>query len=78
MVLNLEARFRVRERTPMQAWPHLDGMGRDAGYALRSFARSPTFVASVVVSLAIGIGVVLLVFAVVRSWLLAPLPYELC
>ena len=53
----------------------MSGFGRDLGHALRGLARSRGFAASVVVSLAIGIGANAAVFSVASALLLRPLPY---
>ncbi len=47
----------------------------DIRFALRGFKRNPTFVATVVVVLALGIGANTTIFSVVNSLLLRPLPY---
>src|ERR1041384_1079248 len=48
---------------------------RDMAYAWRSFTRTPGFFLSVILILAVGIGVNSAVFTVVRSVVLNPLPY---
>ena len=47
---------------------------RDAGYALRSFRRSPGFTAAAVVSIALGIAANTTVFSIVNGLLLGSLP----
>ena len=47
---------------------------RDAGYALRSFRRSPGFTAAAVVSIALGIAANTTVFSIVNGLLLGNLP----
>ncbi len=51
------------------------GFGRDLAHALRSLGRSPGLAASVILSLAIGIGANAAVFSVASALLLRPLPY---
>jgi predicted permease len=52
----------------------LDGLWRDVRYAMRQLRRSPGFAATVVLTLALGIGANLAVFQLLYSVLLAPLP----
>ena len=56
--------------------PFLESLIQDLRFALRSFRRDPGFTATVLVTLALGIGVGTAVFSVVNALLLQPLPYE--
>jgi putative ABC transport system permease protein len=51
-------------------------MWRDALYALRLLVRAPAFTLVAIVTLALGIGANTAIFSVVRSALLAPLPFR--
>src|SRR5262249_38205671 len=53
-----------------------DDFLRDIGYAWRSWSRTPFFSLSIVLILAVGLGVNCAVFSVVRSIVLSPLPYR--
>ena len=61
----------VARRVPVE---HLEVLGRDAGYALRLLRRRPAFAATVVLTLAIGVGLNTAVFSVVSGVLLRALP----
>jgi predicted permease len=55
--------------------PWLDGLGRDVRLAARGLVTRPAFAAIAIVTLAIGIAATAVVFAVVKTVLLTPLPY---
>ncbi len=56
-------------------WPLLESIFTDLKFALRRLRKSPGFAATVLLTLAIGIGANTAVFSVVNSVLLKPLPY---
>jgi putative ABC transport system permease protein len=67
-----QTKERYRDRRGV---PWLDTAFKDVGFALRLMARSPGFTAVVLCTLAIGIGANTVMFSVVNTLLLRPLPY---
>jgi predicted permease len=57
-----------------RAFPLVDTLTQDVRYALRSFRKSPGFVAAVVLSLAVGIGANSAVFTALNALMLMSLP----
>ena len=65
----------VKEVTrDVAGWASLDRLAQDGRYGLRLMRRSPGFTAAAVASLAIGIGAVSTVFALINAVELKPLP----
>lgn len=67
----------VREKYRLRrGLPFLEHLRRDAGYALRQMRRGPGFAATVIGTLALGIGAAAAMFTVVDHVLLNPVPYR--
>jgi putative ABC transport system permease protein len=67
----------VRERTRDQIRPALlEDTLRDIRQGLRILRRAPGFTAAALITLALGIGATSAIFSVVRTVMLAPLPYH--
>jgi predicted permease len=58
-----------------RSFPWLEGVARDANYAMRALRRTPGFSVVAILVMAIGIGASVALFTVVRSVLLRPLPF---
>jgi predicted permease len=54
-------------------WRLLEEFGQDIGYAVRSFRRAPTFVATVVGTIGLGLGLLITVFTLFDAYVLRPL-----
>ncbi len=54
----------------------LTGLASDIRFALRSLRRRPAFAATIVLTLALGVGATTAIFSVVEGVLLKPLPYR--
>jgi predicted permease len=68
-----QTRQAQRERS---SFPWLENLAQDTLYALRTLRRSPGFAATVLLTLALGIGATTAVFTLVYSILLQPLQYQ--
>src|SRR2546428_3301130 len=67
----------VKEVTrAMWTWTSIERILQDLRVARRSLARSPGYVAVIVVTLALGIGATTALFTVVNDVLLRPLPFH--
>ena len=55
---------------------HLDALARDVRYAVRTMVARPAHTLTAVVTLALGLGANIAMFAVIDAVLLAPLPYR--
>jgi predicted permease len=56
-------------------WPRLESLWADVRFAFLRLAKAPGFAATVILTLAIGIGANTAVFSVLNSVLIKPLPY---
>jgi len=67
----------VIEERSREVWqlPFVESLGRDLKLVFRRLGKSPGFAATVILTLAIGIGANTAVFSVVNSVLFKPLPY---
>ena len=53
----------------------LEDLKRDVGYAVRTLTRTPGFTATAVLTLALGIGAVTIIYSIINNVLFDPLPY---
>ena len=69
----------MRERSrDAWGWAWLDHFRQDLKFALRSLARTPSFAAVVILTLAFGIGVNAAIFSAVYALILNPYPFPAC
>ncbi len=54
----------------------LEDLGRDASYGVRTLARTPGFSLVAIMTLALGIGAVTVIYSVLRNVVLDPFPYS--
>jgi predicted permease len=54
-------------------WRLLEELGQDIAYAVRSFRRAPAFVATVVATIGVGLGLLVTVFTLFDAYVLRPL-----
>ncbi|HZR26115.1 MAG TPA: ABC transporter permease [Vicinamibacterales bacterium] len=66
------ARMRRQEKRSMR----LESMWQDIRYAVRAYAKTPTFTLAVIATLALGIGASTAIFSMVNGILLEPLPLQ--
>jgi predicted permease len=65
----------LEDSSAIWGWPRLEGWLRDFRYAIRVLFRRPAFTATVVITLALGIGASSTIFSLINTILLRPLPY---
>ena len=68
---------RIEERSrEVWQWPTLESFWADGKYGVRQMGKAPGFAVTVVLTLALSIGVATAVFCVVDTVILRPLPYD--
>ena len=66
-------RHAYRERSSV---PFLEHLAQDLRFALRQLAKTPGFTATAILTLALGMGAAVAIYAFVDAALVAPLPYQ--
>src|SRR6516164_6183232 len=66
--------FLKEETRDTWGWRWLEQVAEDLRYAARMLRKSPGFTATVVITLAFGVGVNTAMFSLLNGWLLRPLP----
>lgn len=66
----------MRPPPPLKSFRHLESARRDAAFSLRSLARAPGFVASMVIALTLGIVVSVAVFHLIAAILIFRPPFK--
>ena len=69
-------RIGAREERRHEWGELLESLVKDIRFALRSLRRAPAFAATIVITLALGIGASTAIFSIVRGVLLRPLPFS--
>ena len=64
----------VEDSRAAWGWPRLDAWRRDSQYALRTMARKPGFAATMVITLALGIGATSTICSLTDAVLIRPSP----
>ena len=65
----------LEESREVWTWPHLSDWVRDFRYAFRGMLRKPGFSATIVLTLALGIGASSALYSLIDTVLIRPLPY---
>ncbi len=60
----------------MSSFTHIETVWQDVAYGLRQMCKRPSFTATVVITLALGIGANAVIFSVIQAVFLQPLPYK--